>query len=173
MEWQRRSSKGICGRSGAWKRRPHARPQSPPRRPQGGDKPHRRSLHVQGDRDGPTSHVILSAAKDLCARRVRPFPFAEFTLERSEGLRAAAHARRRDHRRHAAWRSRWSPWKTCLSECLWGQAPPLHFTYPPCRDMVMPLKAERYQWNCSASVEPARAVVEDMPPAMACATSSK
>jgi len=29
--------------------------------------------------------VILSAAKDLCARRARPF--AEFTLERSEGLR--------------------------------------------------------------------------------------
>src|SRR5713226_1946954 len=38
--------------------------------------------------------VILSAAKDLCPRRVRPFPFAEFTLERSEGLRAAAHALR-------------------------------------------------------------------------------
>src|SRR5258708_2361700 len=54
----------------------------------------------------PTSHVILSVAKDLCARRVRPFPFAEFPLERSEGLRAAAHARRRDHRRHAAWRPR-------------------------------------------------------------------
>jgi len=36
--------------------------------------------------------VILSAAKDLCVRRARPFPFAEFTLERSEGLRAAAHA---------------------------------------------------------------------------------
>jgi hypothetical protein len=29
----------------------------------------------------PTSHVILSEAKDLCPRRVRPFPFAEFTLE--------------------------------------------------------------------------------------------
>src|SRR6266851_3736554 len=38
-EWQRRSGKGICGRSGAWKRRPHARPQSPPHRPQGGSKP--------------------------------------------------------------------------------------------------------------------------------------
>ncbi len=31
-------------------------------------------------------HVILSAAKDLCPRRVRPFPFA--------ALRAAAHALR-------------------------------------------------------------------------------
>ncbi len=41
-----------------------------------------------------TEHVILSAAKDLCPRRVRPFPFAEFTLEPSEGLRAAAHALR-------------------------------------------------------------------------------
>jgi hypothetical protein len=38
--------------------------------------------------------IILSAAKDLSVRRVRPFPFAEFTLERSEGLRAAAHALR-------------------------------------------------------------------------------
>src|SRR5260370_40001983 len=28
------------------------------------------------------------------SQRVRPFPFAEFTLERSEGLRAAAHALR-------------------------------------------------------------------------------
>ncbi len=32
-----------------------------------------------------SSPVMLSAAKDLCPRRVRPF--AEFTLERSEGLR--------------------------------------------------------------------------------------
>ncbi len=32
-----------------------------------------------------SSRVILSAAKDLCSRRVKPF--AEFTLERSEGLR--------------------------------------------------------------------------------------
>src|SRR5712692_4529107 len=48
-------------------------------------RPHRRSLHVQGDRDGPTSHVILRCAQDLYAQRVRPF--AEFTLERSEGLR--------------------------------------------------------------------------------------
>src|SRR5216684_6932363 len=74
-----------------------------------------------GDRDGPTSHVILSAAKDLCTRRVRPFPFAEFTLERSEGLRAAAPALRRDHRRHAAWRPLWSPWKISLSERLWSR----------------------------------------------------
>jgi len=40
--------------------------------------------------------VILSAAKDLCAAVARPFPFAEFTLERSEGLRAAAPALRGD-----------------------------------------------------------------------------
>src|SRR5712692_8154198 len=41
---------------------------------------HRRSLPVQGDRDGPTSHVILSAAKDLCAQRVRPFAALRVTL---------------------------------------------------------------------------------------------
>ena len=79
-----------------------------------------------------SSHVILSAAKDLCARRVRPFPFAEFTLERSEGLRAAAPALRRDHRRHGAWRSRWSPWNICLRERLWWQ--PLRL---PCSLLVM------------------------------------
>src|SRR5713101_6310615 len=38
--------------------------------------------------------VILSEAKNLSIRRARPFPFAEFTLERNEGLRAAAHALR-------------------------------------------------------------------------------
>src|SRR6266699_5505035 len=47
-----------------------------------------------GDDDGNPYTVILSAAKDLCVRRARPFPFAEFTLEQSEGLRAAAHALR-------------------------------------------------------------------------------
>jgi hypothetical protein len=40
--------------------------------------------------------VILRCAQDLCAAVARPFPFAEFTLERSEGLRAAAPALRGD-----------------------------------------------------------------------------
>src|SRR6266567_9472076 len=39
-----------------------------------------------GDDDGNPYTVILSAAKDLCVRRARPFPFA--------ALRAAAHALR-------------------------------------------------------------------------------
>ncbi len=37
---------------------------------------------------------MLSEAKHLAAWRARPFPFVEFTLEQSEGLRAAAHALR-------------------------------------------------------------------------------
>src|SRR6266852_5846931 len=47
--------------------------------------------------------------------------------ERSEGERSLCPrvrpfaARRRDHRRHAAWRSRWSPWKICLRERLWSR----------------------------------------------------
>jgi hypothetical protein len=34
-----------------------------------------------GDRDGPTYHVILSAAKDLCAQRVRPFAALRVTID--------------------------------------------------------------------------------------------
>jgi len=40
------------------------------------------------------SIVTLSAAKGLTRWAQRSFPFAEFPLERSEGLRAAAHALR-------------------------------------------------------------------------------
>src|SRR5712692_2341122 len=39
----------------------------------------------------PIHHVTLSAAKGLSRSAARCFPFAEFTLERSEGLRASAH----------------------------------------------------------------------------------
>ena len=37
-------------------------------------------------------HVTLSEAKGLSRSAAGCFPFAEFTLERSEGLRASAHA---------------------------------------------------------------------------------
>src|SRR5712692_1272330 len=39
----------------------------------------------------PIHHVTLSAEKGLSREAERCFPFAEFTLERSEGLRASAH----------------------------------------------------------------------------------
>src|SRR6266487_4595456 len=45
------------------------------------ERPQRRSLPVQGDRDGPPSPVILSAAKDLCVQRVRPFAKPGVTLD--------------------------------------------------------------------------------------------
>jgi len=37
------------------------------------------------DDDGNPYTVILSEAKDLCALRARPFPFAEFTLSEAKG----------------------------------------------------------------------------------------
>ncbi len=49
-----------------------------------GDKTREVSLRFA---QGQALVVILSAAKDLCVPRARPFPFAEFTLERSEGLK--------------------------------------------------------------------------------------
>ncbi len=47
--------------------------------------------------------VMLSEAKHPRAPRARPFPFAEFTLERSEGLRAAAHSLRVTHWYYRSW----------------------------------------------------------------------
>src|SRR6266851_5518890 len=49
------------------------------------DRPHKRSLKLP-------KRVTLSEAKGLARQAARCFPFAEFTLERSEGLRASAHA---------------------------------------------------------------------------------
>ena len=46
---------------------------------------------LRGAQDDKTLPVMLSAAKHLAAHRARPF--AEFTLERSEGLRVTTHCR--------------------------------------------------------------------------------
>ncbi len=86
-----------------------------------------------GDDDGNPYTVMLSEAKHLAADRDRPFPFAEFTLERSEGLRASADALRVTGCDCANYQGRFftiEPCHRCVSYFCFkrgeGQSKPIH-----------------------------------------------